>query len=327
LNIYYSTDNLKIEKPVVTVGIFDGVHKGHKYIINKLFEISGKMNGSPVIVTLWPHPRHILNHNSDETKLITTFEEKIRILSELGVKNLVVKDFTIEFSRMTACEFIENVLVGEVGIHHLVFGYNHRFGSDHEGDIMKIKKCAEKFGFTAEQLERYSEGENKISSSEIRKALLKGDVKSAEKMLGHNFFISGSVTGGSRVGRSIGFPTANILPGHFLKILPRDGVYAVEVETGYGWFRGMLNIGIRPTVNDNPDHKTIEVHIIDFNKDIYGKQIHLHFVERIREEMKFQSIEELKEQLIKDRITVMDILKGHTGIPNQLRMSNNTGQL
>ena len=309
MNVYYSTDNLNIRKPVVTVGIFDGVHKGHKYIIGKLVEISEKMDGEPVIITLWPHPRHILNYNSSETRLITTFEEKIKILSELGVKNLVFKDFTLDFSHMTACEFIERVLVNEIRIHHLVVGYNHRFGSDHVGDIRKIKECAEKFAFTAEQLDQYREGEAKISSSEIRKALFKGDVRFASNMLGHNFFISGSVAGGSRTGRTIGFPTANIIPGHFLKILPKDGVYAVEVETAYGWFQGMLNIGIRPTVNDNPDHKTIEVHIIDFDKDIYGKQIEVHFIERIRDEMKFQSIQELKEQLIKDRITAEDILK------------------
>ncbi len=316
MKIYYNTDNLKIERPVVTVGIFDGVHKGHKFIIEKLFEISKIMNGSPVIVTLWPHPRHILNNNSSETRLITTFEEKIKILSGLGVENLIVKDFTPELSRMTACVFIEKVLAGEIGIRHLVMGYNHRFGSDREGDIRKIRNCAEKFSITVEQLEQFSDGEKEISSSEIRKALRKGDVKSAGNMLGHHFFISGSVIGGSRVGRSIGFPTANITPGHFLKILPRDGVYAVEVEIGDDRFPGMLNIGIRPTVNDNPDHKTIEVHIIDFEKDIYGQQIHLHFMERIRDEMKFRSVQHLKEQLIKDKATVIDILKNNTGVLN-----------
>lgn len=316
MKIYYNTDNLKIERPVVTVGIFDGVHKGHKFIIEKLFEISKIMNGSPVIVTLWPHPRHILNNNSSETRLITTFEEKIKILSGLGVENLIVKDFTPELSRMTACVFIEKVLAGEIGIRHLVMGYNHRFGSDREGDIRKIRNCAEKFSITVEQLEQFSDGEKEISSSEIRKALRKGDVKSAGNMLGHHFFISGSVIGGSRVGRSIRFPTANITPEHFLKILPRDGVYAVEVEIGDDRFPGMLNIGIRPTVNDNPDHKTIEVHIIDFEKDIYGQQIHLHFMERIRDEMKFRSVQHLKEQLIKDKATVIDILKNNTGVLN-----------
>jgi len=316
LKIYYNTDNLKIERPVVTVGIFDGVHKGHKFIIEKLFEISKIMNSSPVIVTLWPHPRHILNNNSSETRLITTFEEKIKIFSGLGVENLIVKDFTPELSRMTACVFIEKVLAGEIGIRHLVMGYNHRFGSDREGDIRKIRNCAEKFSITVEQLEQFSDREKEISSSEIRKALRKGDVKSAGNMLGHHFFISGSVIGGSRVGRSIGFPTANITPGHFLKILPRDGVYAVEVEIGDDRFPGMLNIGIRPTVNNNPDHKTIEVHIIDFEKDIYGQQIHLHFMERIRDEMKFRSVQHLKEQLIKDKATVIDILKNNTGVLN-----------
>lgn len=326
MNVYYNTDKFEIVRPVVTVGIFDGVHMGHKYIIGRLFEISEKMNGNPVIVTLWPHPRHILNHNSSETRLITTFEEKIKILSGMGVKDLIVKDFTLDFSHMTACEFIERVLVREIGIYHLVVGYNHRFGSDHVGDIGKIKECTAKFEFGAEQLEQYREGEGKISSSEIRKALIRGDVRSAGNMLGHNFFISGSVTGGSRTGRTIGFPTANILPGHFLKILPGDGVYAVEVETPYGWFPGMLNIGIRPTVNDNPDHKTIEVHIIDFDRDIYGRQIEVHFVERIRDELKFQSVEELKQQLIKDKSSAKDILKRYTGRKSDRINSNNTGQ-
>lgn len=313
MKIYYNTDHFNIERPVVTVGIFDGVHKGHKYIIEKLLEISSIMNGRPVIVTLWPHPRHVLNNNSSETRLITTFEEKLKILEGLGVENLIVENFTPEFSRMTACEFMEKVLVGDIGIRHLVMGYNHRFGTDREGDIRKIKDCAGKFGFTVEQLDQFSEGEKEISSSEIRKALVKGDVKSAGNMLGHHFFISGSIVGGSHVGRSIGFPTANISPGHFLKILPRDGVYAVEVETGYGKFPGMLNIGIRPTVNNNPDHKTIEVHIIDFEKDIYGQQIHIHLIERIRDEMKFLSVQHLKEQLVKDKATVMDIYEKNTG--------------
>jgi riboflavin kinase/FMN adenylyltransferase len=251
-----------------------------------------------VIVTLWPHPRHVLNNDSSETRLITTFEEKIKILSALRVEHLVIQEFTREFSHTSACKFMEKVLVGDIGIHHLVVGYNHRFGSDREGKISRIRECADKFGFTAEQLEPFREGNRVISSSEIRKALVAGNVKSANHMLGHRFFISGSVIGGSRKGRSIGFPTANISPGHYLKMLPRDGVYAVGVETEYGWFRGMLNIGIRPTVNDNPDHKTIEVHIINFEEDIYGQKIHLYFIDRIRDEMKFQSIELLKEQLL-----------------------------
>lgn len=307
LKIYQSTDKLNIQRPVVTVGIFDGVHKGHKYIIEKLSETSERMHGSPVVITLWPHPRHVLNNDSSGTRLITTFEEKIKILSALKVKHLVILEFTREFSRMSACEFMEKILVKEIGIHHLVVGYNHRFGSDREGDINRIKECAGKSSFTAEQLKPYKEGTSEISSSEIRKALMTGDVKYAAKMLGHRFFITGTVTGGSRKGRSIGFPTANLSPGHYLKILPKDGVYAVGVETEYGWYRGMLNIGIRPTVNDNPEHKTIEVHIIDFDRDIYGQKIHLYFIERIRDEMKFLSLEHLKEQLIQDKGTTRTI--------------------
>lgn len=307
LKIYHNTAHLDIKRPVATVGIFDGVHKGHKYIIDNLFEISERMNGNPVIVTLWPHPRHILNHNSFETRLITTFEEKIKILSALKIKHLIILEFNLEFSRMTACDFMQKILAGEMGIHHLVVGYNHRFGSDREGDITRIKECAEKLGFTAEQLKPYKEGTMDISSSEIRKSLITGDIEYANKMLGHRFFITGTVIGGSRKGRSIGFPTANLSPGHYLKLLPGDGVYAVGVETEYGWSRGMLNIGIRPTVNNNPDHKTIEVHIIDFDKDIYGQKIHIYFIEKIRDELKFSSIDLLKDQLIVDKIDTLKI--------------------
>ena len=307
MQIYHSTEHLNIQRPVVTVGIFDGVHKGHKYIIEKLFEISGRRQGSPVIVTLWPHPRHVLNNDSSETRLITTFDEKIKILSALKVEHLIILEFTKKLSRMPACEFMEKILAEEIGIHHLLVGYNHRFGSDKEGDISRIKECAERLGFTAEQLQPFQEKTGLISSSEIRKALMAGEISYANKMLGHRFFVTGTVTGGSRKGRSIGFPTANLIPDHYLKILPKDGVYAVAVETDYGWSRGMLNIGIRPTVNDNPDHKTVEVHIIDFDKNIYGMKIHLYFIERIRDEMKFQSIELLKEQLIRDREDTINI--------------------
>jgi riboflavin kinase/FMN adenylyltransferase len=298
---------LDIERPVVTVGIFDGVHKGHKYIIKNLFDISDRMNGNPVIVTLWPHPRHILNHNSSDTRLITTFEEKIEILTALKVEHLIILEFNIEFSRMTACEFMQKILKEQIGIHHLVVGYNHRFGSDREGNITRIQECAGKTGFTAEQLKPYQEGTTDISSSEIRKALIKGDIRYANKILGHRFFIAGTVMGGSRKGRAIGFPTANLSMDHYLKLLPGDGVYAVEVETAYGRSRGMLNIGIRPTVNDNPDHKTVEVHIIDFDKDIYGQKIHIHFIGRIRDELKFPSIESLRDQLIKDKADTLRI--------------------
>lgn len=308
MRIYKGTSHIHIDKPVVTVGIFDGVHKGHKFIIEKLQNISRNNHSTPVIVTLWPHPRHVLNHQASDTRLITTFEEKIKILSEIGVENLVILDFTAELSRMTACDFMEKVLFREIGIHHLVMGYNHRFGSDQEGDVNEIARCAEKIGFTAEQLEKYSEGNTEISSSVIRKVLMAGDVKSAGGMLGHHFFISGKVVGGSRIGRTIGFPTANIQLDHPLKLVPRDGVYAVEVEIGNELFPGMLNIGIRPTVNDNPDHKTIEVHIIGFEKDIYGQDIHIHFIERIRDELKFHSSDELKVQLVNDKKVVMDIL-------------------
>jgi len=290
------------------VGIFDGVHRGHKYIIKKLIDISRTKDGEPVILTLWPHPRHVLDHDPSRLRLITTLDEKIEILSEFNVNHLVILDFTKEFSRMSSCEFIEKILVGKIGISHLVVGYNHRFGSDREGNIKRLNNCAGRFNFTVERLSPYRNGNENISSSMIRKALLNGKIRLANELLGHRFFISGRVIGGSRVGRSIGFPTANVKSDHTLKLLPGDGVYAVRVLIGGIWFPGMLNIGIRPTVNHNPEHKTIEVHIIDFDKDIYDQKIRIDLVERIRDEMRFSSVDMLRNQLVKDKEAVLELI-------------------
>lgn len=313
MQIHHNIEDFRSNNPVVTVGIFDGVHRGHKYIINKLIEISRVKDGESVILTLWPHPRHVLNHDPSITRLITTLDEKIEILSGFEVKHLIILNFTQEFSRMSACEFMENILVEKIGIKHLVVGYNHRFGSDREGNILRLKECAGRYNFTVEQLRPYRNGNHVINSSMIRKALLIGEITKANEFLGHRFFITGRVVGGSRIGRSIGFPTANIKSDHSLKLLPRDGVYAVRVLVEDSRYDGMLNIGIRPTINDNPEHKTIEVHIIDFEKDIYNQQIRIDLEGRIRDEMRFDSVEMLRDQLVKDKKAAMKIFNRQDG--------------
>jgi len=309
VQIHHNIENFRSKNPVVTVGIFDGVHRGHKYIINKLIEISRIKDGESVILTLWPHPRHVLNHDPSITRLITTLDEKIEILSGFEVQHLVILNFTQEFSRMSSCEFIEKIMVEKIGIKHLVVGYNHRFGSDREGDIQRLKKYAGRYHFTVEQLRPFRNGNQDISSSVIRDALMIGEINTANELLGHRFFISGRVLGGSRIGRSIGFPTANIKSDHSLKLLPKDGVYAVRVLIGDSWYNGMLNIGIRPTINDNPEHKTIEVHIIDFEKDIYNQRIRIDLDKRIRDEMRFDTVDMLRDQLVKDKKAAMNILQ------------------
>ncbi len=310
MQIHYNIEDFRAKDPIVTVGIFDGVHMGHKYIINKLIEISNTKKGESVILTLWPHPRHVLNHDPSRIRLITTLNEKIEILLGFDVKHLIVLNFTQEFSRMSSGKFIEDILVKKIGITHLVIGYNHRFGSDREGNILRLKEYADRFNFTVERLRPYRNGNQVISSSLIRKALMNGEINKVNELLGHRFFISGTVVGGSRVGRAIGFPTANIKSDHILKLLPADGVYAVRVLIRDTWHHGMLNIGIRPTINDNPEHKTIEVHIIDFDEDIYDQKIRLDLVERIRDEMKFGSVDMLRDQLVKDKKVALKIFNG-----------------
>ncbi len=306
--VHRDIDKFEGRNPVVTVGIFDGVHLGHKYIIEKLISRAKEKNGESVLVTLWPHPREVLNQSADGTKLITTLEEKEEVLSRYPIDHLVILEFTKEFSNLSYCEFIKQFLVEKLGICHLIVGYNHRFGKNREGDIKKLRSCAKKYNFSMEHLEPFSVNEKRISSSLIRKALSEGSVDRVNQYLGYPFFVSGKVTGGSKLGRSIGFPTANIVPDRSNKLIPGDGVYAVEVIVEGEIFPGMLNIGTRPTVSSNPEHTTIEVNIFEFKRDIYERSVELRFIGRIRNEMKFGSVEELRLQLIKDKEVALKIL-------------------
>ena len=291
----------------MTVGIFDGVHRGHKYIIDKLVSVARQRNGESVLVTLWPHPREVLDR-SKGIKVITTLEEKQKILMIYPIDHLVILPFTWAFSELNYCEFIQQFLVEKLAIKHLIMGYNHRFGKNREGNYEKLKVSADDYGFTVEHLDPFEIHGKRISSSVIRKALLEGLVDRANQYLGYPYPLSGNVAGGSKVGRKIGFPTANIVPCESNKLVPGDGVYAVEVVTGDHAHQGMLNIGDRPTVNENPELTSIEVHIFNFDNNIYGQPVTIRFIGRIRDEMKFGSIEELRLQLIKDKEVALNIL-------------------
>ena len=299
--VHQGIANFKAGNPVVTVGIFDGVHLGHRHILEHLRHEADSSKGESVVVTLWPHPRMVLKQEDNDFRMLNTLDEKIKLLDETGIQHLVILPFTPEFSRLSSCDFIEQVLVRGVGIKQLVVGYNHRFGRDREGDYGKLKTCAEKFGFGISQLKAYQLKDRKISSSEIRNSLTRGAVSEAIHLLGRPYALSGTVIGGSRLGTSIGFPTANITPDEKHKLLPADGVYAVEAELKNQIYKGMMNMGSRPTVNDDPDRKTIEVHLIDFEDNIYSERIIIRFIERLRDEQRFDSIEALKEQLVADR--------------------------
>ncbi len=300
--------HLNLKNPVITLGIFDGVHTGHQQIIRALITTARSINGESVVITFWPHPRTVLDQETANVRFLTTLEEKKYLLDQAGVGHLVIIPFTRSFANLDACEFIKDILVSRFGIHHLIMGYNHKFGRDRKGDCKAIRDCAQKFSFKTTRLEPYIENGVKVSSTVIRDALWSGRIRKANRHLGYTFFINGSITGGKRIGTKIGYPTANITPATSFKIVPSDGVYAVKLQIHGHNHDGMLNIGVRPTLNTDKPVKTIEVHIFDFSQNIYGQEIRLFFVDRIRNEEKFENVDALVQQLKKDEIAAKEIL-------------------
>lgn len=308
MQIHYDLNNFKANRAVVTIGTFDGVHLGHREVIAELKRLSALYNGESVIFTFDPHPRKVLAPDEASLRLLSTTQEKIRLMESLGIDHLVIYPFTIEFSRLTYDEFVTQVLVGQLGISSLVVGYDHRFGQGRKGDFHSLQTLSNALGFKVEQLSQLSVDNQTVSSSKIRIALDKGDVKLAKNYLGYNYTLTGEVVEGQRLGRKLGFPTANIDTHDSSKQVPQDGVYAVMVEVGGVIHQGMVNIGVRPTVNSNADHKTIEVHILNFDQDIYHADITLHFVDKIRDEQRFNGLDELKKQLEQDQISAQKFL-------------------
>ena len=308
MQIHYDLDNFKAFKPVVTIGTFDGVHLGHREVISELKRISTITGGDSVVFTFEPHPRIVIAPQEDSLRLLSTKDEKIRLMEEIGIDHLVIYPFTKEFSKLSYSEFVAKILVGRMHISRLVVGFDHRFGQGRKGDFNSLEELSESLNFKVEQLSQLLVENKAVSSTKIRMALEAGDILKANHFLGYRYTLTGKVIEGKQLGRKLGFPTANIETFDLHKLVPGDGVYAVLVETGGKKYKGMLNIGIRPTVNYNADHKSIEVHIFDFDSDIYNSEITLFFVEKIRNEQKFTGIVELQEQLIKDRIYTINIL-------------------
>ena len=309
MKIHEDISSFSVPRPVLTVGIFDGVHLGHRHILRTLIARARQLEGESVVLTLWPHPRMVLNQVGDGFRLLNTLDEKIDLLEKAGLDHLVVLPFTAEFSRLSSCDFIRDILVEKCRISHLIVGYNHRFGRDREGDFKKLQECARKYDFGIEQLEAFQAGSGEISSTGIRELLLSGNVRQANRLLGWEYGFSGNVVGGSRLGSSIGFPTANIILDASYKLLPPEGVYAVLAELKGTWYQGMMNMGNRPTVNDDRNRKTIEVHIFEFKRDIYTERIRVSYVDRLRNEQKFRDIDALRAQLARDRERALRIFQ------------------
>lgn len=308
MQVHYGFESYKnIKNPIVTVGTFDGVHFGHQKIIQRLQKIAKKNNGESVLLTFDPHPRKILL-NDQGLKLIHTINEKINILENLGLNHLVIYPFTLEFSKFSAKRYIDELLIQKLGTHTLVIGYDHHFGNDREGNIDLLKKYEKSNPFYLEEIKAHEIEEIKISSTKVRSAIEKGNIHLVNDYCGHFYEFSGEVVHGNGIGKTIGTPTANIKLNSNEKIIPLDGVYAVVCQIKDTNYKGIMNIGFKPTV-DEGQKRTVEIHLFDYEKDIYGQDLRTKVIERIRDEVKFNSLKELKSQILKDNEKAKIILE------------------
>ena len=293
-------------KSIVTIGTFDGVHLGHRVILKRMKEIAKKTKGKSVLLTFSPHPRHVLHKDNQDMKLITTLQEKQDLINQAGLDNLVIHEFTKKFSRIKPVNFVRDILVEQLNVHTLVIGYDHHFGRNREGSIQELTTLADLYDFNIEKIDPQYFEDVTVSSSKIRKLIEKGEMVKAKQYLGYEFMLNGKVIKGNSLGKTINFPTANIVVENKWKILPADGVYAVKIVLEAKEYKGMMNIGQKPTVDGNGI--SLEVNIFDFNQDIYGKGIEIRFVKRIRDERKFENLLGLRKQLLIDRNKARKIL-------------------
>lgn len=293
-------------KSIVTIGTFDGVHLGHRVVLRRMREIAKKTKGKSVLLTFSPHPRHVLHKDNQDMKLITTLQEKQDLINQAGLDNLVIHEFTKKFSRIKPVNFVRDILVEQLNVHTLVIGYDHHFGRNREGSIQELTTLADLYDFNIEKIDPQYFEDVTVSSSKIRKLIEKGEMVKAKQYLGYEFMLNGKVIKGNSLGKTINFPTANIVVENKWKILPADGVYAVKIVLEAKEYKGMMNIGQKPTVDGNGI--SLEVNIFDFNQDIYGKGIEIRFVKRIRDERKFENLLGLKKQLLIDRNKARQIL-------------------
>lgn len=298
MKIFNNIQSYSSEKEsILTIGTFDGVHIGHNKILTKLVEESKKNNLSSLIMTFFPHPRMVLQ-KSQEIKMIDTIDEKIHLFEKTGVDNLIIQPFDENFSKIRAKEFVEEILVKKLKIKHIIIGYNHRFGKDREASVDDLKKFGLNYMFTVEEIAAQEIHSIAISSTKIRNAILKGEIKKCNEYLGRNFMLTGEVVHGDGLGKKINFPTANIEIPETYKIIPKNGVYLVKAIINSEIYFGMMNIGVRPTIGG--ENKSLEIHFFNFKDNIYNKTFSVEIICKIRDEEEFSSIDELKIQLKKD---------------------------
>ncbi|MEY2921754.1 MAG: Riboflavin biosynthesis protein RibF [Bacteroidota bacterium] len=299
MNTYNSIFEFPNKKTIATIGTFDGVHLGHKRILGKIISNAKEANCESAVLTFYPHPRMVLQ-NGAPIKLLNTIEEKKVLLEKIGIDNLIIHPFNREFSQLAAEDFVKKILVDELQIQKIIIGYDHRFGVNRTADIHDLIGFGEKYGFEVEQIDAQEIDEIAVSSTKIRNSLESGAIPLANNYLGYNYFFSGTVVKGNQLGRTIGFPTANIKLHDDHKLIPMNGVYFVKSKINEETYLGMMNIGNRPTVDGK--NQTIEVNYFDLDKDLYNQEITIEIIDFIRIEQKFESIDALKNQLEKDKI-------------------------
>ncbi len=308
MKIYNCIKDFKaVENAVVTIGTFDGVHLGHQAVFEQMKYEAAKINGETVVITFYPHPRVVLDPDNNNLKFIKAEKKKIRHIELTGIDHLIIIEFTKEFASTPSNVFIKDLIVDYIHPRVFIIGYDHQFGSNRQGSFELLKEMGLKYGFEVIKVTEQFAFDETISSTRIRNLLSEGNIKHANRLLGHEYSITGKVVTGQSIGHNLGFPTANIQLADEYKLIAAVGVYACRVKHNDDVYLGMSNIGFRPTI-DHGD-LTIEVNIFDFEKDIYGEEITIFFVDRMRDEQKFNNIEALKQQLKKDKITALKILK------------------
>ena len=303
MRVFRDLNELPVFKnSVVTIGTFDGVHLGHQKLIERIKLLSEKISGESILVTFHPHPRIVINPEEKSLRLLNTTDEKVALLERFGVDNVVIVPFSRAFSEQSAEEYISSFLVKDFNPKYIVIGYDHKFGKNRSGDFKLLEKMKEQFGYEMLEISKETLDDIEISSTKIRAALSQGDIRLANELLGHHYSLSGTVVRGFQNGRKLGFPTANIQVSDEYKLIPKTGIYAVYVLFGGKRYNGMLSIGFNPTFEGK--EQTIEVNILDFDKDIYGESLTLEFVDFIRSEKKFDSLKALVDEIKNDeRIT------------------------
>lgn len=303
----------QVDKPIVTTGTFDGVHFGHRKIIDRLNQIAQKFGGESVLLTFSPHPRMVLFPDDHGVQLLNTMEEKIHLLENAGIQHLIIQPFTIDFSRTSSVSFVRDIIVNQLNTYKLVIGYNHHFGRNREGSFEHLKEFAPLYGFEVEEIPVQLLDDVGVSSTKIRRALLNGNVQQANDYLGYNYSLNGTVVQGRKIGRTIGFPTLNIEVKEANKLIPKNGVYAVQMMHADKLIYGMMNIGNNPTISNDTSIK-IEVHLFNFNYDLYNCDVEIQLLSFFRDEIQFNNLEELKTQLDQDKFHIKNLTQKNSAL-------------